>query len=271
MAAAAALALGVGVGMIPFVNQHLHWSIWLVVPVSGLILGAGLGWVQFQLLRLTDARLTARGVLVVAVAATAGYVATDVGVYLTLSVADATGRVIPLREAVGFGEYMSFRLSGTTVSRVGGAGSFDMGRAGTTITFLVDLVGAFVGAAGAALSVADGSPYCDRCRRYQAAGTKAERCLGTDLAEANLQWGGLHAIAAAGDYDGLAGAVLGLPPVDSASVAKITVTEFVCPGCRQGTVLGTVRRREENDAWGPVNGLTLRVPSGEGQAPRLDG
>ena len=45
------IAAGIGIGATPFVNEYLHWNLWFVIPVSGLLLGAGFGWVQFQIAR----------------------------------------------------------------------------------------------------------------------------------------------------------------------------------------------------------------------------
>jgi hypothetical protein len=32
------IAAGVGIGAIPVVNENLHWNIWFVIPISGVIL-----------------------------------------------------------------------------------------------------------------------------------------------------------------------------------------------------------------------------------------
>lgn len=40
--AALTVALGVGLGCVPFINEYLHWSILVIVPISGLLIGAGI-------------------------------------------------------------------------------------------------------------------------------------------------------------------------------------------------------------------------------------
>ena len=36
---AVSLATGYGLGATPVINEYLHWNLWFIVPVSGLILG----------------------------------------------------------------------------------------------------------------------------------------------------------------------------------------------------------------------------------------
>jgi hypothetical protein len=273
IAASVAIALGMAVGMVPFVNMHLHWSFCFVLPVSGLFLGAGLGWVQFKMLRVTQARLTGPAILVLASAGAAGYLATDVGVYLTMVVpaGEPGAEPAPLREVVGFADYMSFRLAGSTLSRPGKDDAIEMGRTGTTITFVVDMLGALIGTGGILFSLRSDNPFCERCRRYQDAGTKVERSLGVTPTDADLRWGQLSEVAATGGYDALAGMVLDLPPVGPESTLKLTVAEMICQGCTQGTLLGSVQRRTGKKAWDLVQALYFRAASEEGQAPRLDG
>ncbi len=44
----AAVLIGLGLGAIPTLNEYLHWNIWFIVPVSGLIFGGAVGWLQFR-------------------------------------------------------------------------------------------------------------------------------------------------------------------------------------------------------------------------------
>ena len=41
------IALGFVLGYIPGLNEHLHWNLWYVVPVSGLLFGCAVGGLQF--------------------------------------------------------------------------------------------------------------------------------------------------------------------------------------------------------------------------------
>lgn len=271
-AAMMSVSLGVAVGMVPFVNEHLHWTFFFVIPISGLCIGAALGWLQFKLLRVTQAKLTKAAILFLSCAGAAGFVATDVGVYLSMSVpAEEPGaEPIPLCQVASFPEYMSYRLSGSTLSHPGKDGEIEIGRTGTTITFLVDLLGAMFGAGCVLFTFGDDSPYCEGCRRYHDVSSKLERALGTTAEEANGRFEQLLESADTGGYDGLTRAMLNLPPLAAESTVKLMTTELVCQGCRKGTLLATVHHRSNKNPWTPIAMQTIRLSSEKGQAPRLE-
>jgi hypothetical protein len=113
-----ALILGAGLGAIPFVNEHLHWNWFVIVPISGLVLGAAFGWVQFQVARLLHARVGVVGGLLLTVCGALAYGATDVGIWATTSVS-AEGTQIALRDVVSLPEFLAERLSHSSISARG--------------------------------------------------------------------------------------------------------------------------------------------------------
>src|SRR4051812_32183486 len=98
VSALVSVLVGLGIGAIPFVNEHLHWNFWVVIPLSGLVLGIGFGALQFLIARVLQARITVAAGSVLALVGALAYAATDAGIWLTTSV-DAPGGVatVPLR------------------------------------------------------------------------------------------------------------------------------------------------------------------------------
>ena len=174
-----AYLIGFGIGCIPFVNEYLHWNIWFIIPISGLLLGVLFGAIEFYLSYFMDVKVEAWGIFLLTAAAVFGYVAIDYGVY-TVSTIEITGaQGVPsgtyrIRDLLAFTDYMKWLLGGSVVGTIGGAGSFEMGAAGTTISYIADLIGALLGSAGALLACTDRYPYCPRCKIYKKSAKKYE-------------------------------------------------------------------------------------------------
>ena len=75
----AGLLAGFGLGSIPGLNQYLHWNVWFIIPISGLALGMALGWGQFHICYLLHQFADGWRIIVLALAASAAYVAVDFG------------------------------------------------------------------------------------------------------------------------------------------------------------------------------------------------
>src|SRR5438105_1591273 len=117
----AAVLIGFGLGSIPKVNEHLHWNLWCFIPVSGLMLGMGLAWMQFYCCYVLNQPINGWRTVVLALAACVSYVAVDYGIYhsTTIPVKDVVG--IPdgdyrLSEVVSFPQYMQWRLGSSSVT-----------------------------------------------------------------------------------------------------------------------------------------------------------
>lgn len=267
------LGLGFGLGCIPLVNEHLHWNIWFVVPVSGLLVGLTLAWVQFQSSYVLDLSISGRSLALLALTAMAGYGLTDYGVYLTSSIAlkDASGipdGQYPLRALISFSDYMSWRLSGSSVSSLRSRGVvFHMGAPGTTVTYVADLLGALLGAAGTLLTLKEKYPFCSRCDRYKKRDRVYEVVFEYDEALAKEVFGKIAEVSDKQSYEELVSCLRDLSERyrSSRGNVKIRADQRYCPTCREATVVGNVYRLDRRKEWKEVDDLKWTFTSQPGQ------
>ncbi len=261
-----ALVLGVVLGAIPFINQHLHWNFFVIVPISGLILGACFGWIQFQVARLLHARIGVVGGAFLTLCSAVAYEATDVGIWATSSVT-VEGGEIALRDSVTLPEFLGARLSHSSISARGK--SLEVGSTATLLSFGVDMLGALLGGAAMVFGMSSGAAYCERCSRYRKDLNKVEREYPLDEARAESFWQGYQQLAAARQYAQLAAHVQGLPAITVASRRKLEAQESACPKCKQAALALSVHRFEKDD-W-TTDGRELSVEAQHNEAPQLAG
>lgn len=276
LAAAVAMAMGVGIGMIPFVNEHLHWNLWVIVPISGLVLGGLLSVVQFLVLRGLRAKLTTFGIVFLTLTGGLAYFATDYGIYrsLTVPVERGSEQKVRLCDFVSFGDYLSVRTGSSSVGSFSlrHRMHFDVGRVGTTITYVADLAGALLGAGMVLMGCSGSSPYCDRCSRYKSHSGDLERGLPDAPEEAEAWLQQCRRLIAQGSYRDLVAQARALPAVTTETRMKISLNESFCSTCGRGTLWGYVyrRRSEPEQGWDVLPEHDIRLESDPGEAPQLE-
>lgn len=272
-ACAAAILAGIAVGAIPFVNENLHWNIWFVVPISGALLGAAFGWVQFQIARAFSVRVGTAAAVALALAATVGYLGTDLGTYWTTAVEleqmdGFEAGEYQLHDLVSFSDYMRARLTSSSIDlRPGRSDStVELGAAAATVSFGFDLIGAWLGSFLILVGVARGTPYCDRCHQYKRRLGGTEIPLEASTAVEVLDQ--LQEQVQGGSYECVVSLLNSLtkrePPEEL--MLKISTDERTCPGCNETTLTCRVLRLQGNE-WKEV--AELRSTSGIGDTARL--
>lgn len=254
-------------GAIPFVNRHLHWNFFVVLPVSGLILGAAFGWLQFRTLRLMHARIRTAGGVFLMVVAGISYVATDAGVWLTSNVTLEDGRAVPLREISSLQEFLGERLTHSSIEARGR--TLQVGTTATLVSFVVDEIGALFGAAAVIFGLASSASYCERCSRYRKELRTVEREYPLDQTQASGQWQEFQRLVADKQYTQVAAKMQGMPALTIASRRKIQAKESACPKCGQAALALAVLKKGKDD-W-VSDGPSLDVESAAHEGPQLVG
>jgi len=268
----ALLSVGIGfaIGATPFVQEHLHWNLWFVIPISGLLFGAGLAWLQFMSSYALGNHVNKKTATVFCVSAVVAYFATEIGTYLTLSVPISGVEGVPdgdykISSFWSFYDYMSYRLGSSTISSMKGHGSFEMGAAGTSVSFVVDLLGAAIGAFGTFLTLIPLYPFCARCacykkrhHLYKIQPKAGEATLGSVLTS-------IAEVCQKQDHRGLVKLLASLERdhQDKKSHIQISADERFCPKCREATVVGKVLKQQGND-WKELSELAFGTTSGVG-------
>jgi hypothetical protein len=268
LVAVASVATGFAIGCIPVVQEHLHWNLWFIVPVSGLILGFALGWLQFIGSFVSGTKLTNKVVLFFSIVTVTAYLATEVGTYATLK-APVTG-VFGLSYGeqristfISFPEYMSNRLGGATLQ--GTRGAIEMGATATRISFVVDLLGAGLGTVLTLLVLGSLHPFCDRCRVYKKRHHLYNIRPAPDETTLRGIFDSIAELTRKQDHRELVKLLKTLEAThqDKKSLFRIAADERFCPKCREATVLGKVSRQEGKE-WKPITDLAFSTTSGVG-------
>ena len=267
VSALVSVLVGLGIGAIPFVNEHLHWNFWVVIPFSGLVLGLGFGALQFLIARALHARITVAAGSVLAVVGALSYAATDAGIWLTTSVDAPGGVTVPLREVVPFGDYMAARLSASSISTRHSGKDIEVGQTATIVTYVVDELGALLGCGLALLAMASSAAYCVPCSRYRKTHLKLEREFPAG-GGSDTTWQSFSQLAvSSANYLQLTDRVQALPPTLPVANRKLVAHESACPKCGQAALELSVMSQVQKD-WS-TEGESLKVDALPGQGPRL--
>ena len=272
-ACVAVILAGVVIGAIPILNENLHWNLWFIVPISGAILGAGLGWIQFQIARASGVRVGRMAAVALALAAAVGYLGTDLGTYWTATVeleqdGDFAAGDYRLRELISFADYMRARVSTSAIDlRLGRSeGTLELGTAAAAVSLGVDVLGAWLGSLLVLLGAARSAPYCDRCQQYKKRVGRSELPLEEATALETLDQ--LQQQVESGSYESVVSFLNALakrePPAQQS--LKLSADERVCPGCNEATLTCRVLRLHGSE-WKQVT--ELRAASGPGDTARL--
>lgn len=169
-------------------NQWVGWeihslSILFIIPVGGILLGAGGAAGFFLGIKLTNTKILkidyiiaiALGLLtffgVNYIAYTNTYISVDLNdkIKILNQFSQPTGYT-SISQFISFGDYMNMINSSSThqfryraAVKVGD--EFEVGETTTTILFYIQLLGVILGSLAIALFLAD-SKYCDKCKKY---------------------------------------------------------------------------------------------------------
>jgi hypothetical protein len=115
------LAFGFVLGSIPVVNEHLHWNLWFIIPVSGMLFGMATGFLQFWSCYALNQQITRAHLLgILPLAGLLGYALVDYGTFLTTTVHLKDVQNLPegdykLSDLITFAGYMAWRLGSSTI------------------------------------------------------------------------------------------------------------------------------------------------------------
>ena len=267
-AALITFVLGFGLGCVPGLNEHLHWNLWYIVPISGVLFGCVAGGIQFLYCFKTNEEVGKWMIACLILATILGYGSVDYGIYrtTTIEVEGAEGiedGTYKLSELISFTTYMKWNLGSSSIEKDYGAGTIERGAVGTTISYFADLGGAALGTLGVLMLCVAKYPYCGRCRKYK----RREReyviqfAYEEQLAESVL--GGIGERIAEGSYEHILSHVRELAGThsDSKGDMKVSVDHRLCPGCGEATIMGKVERGKGKQ-WNEISELKFEFTQG---------
>jgi len=263
----AGLAIGFGLGCVPVVNRYLHWNLWYIVPISGLVLGIAIASIQFAICYRLNQKVTGPSLVVLAAAAMIAYAAVDYGIYFTTKIDISGVEGVPdgrysLRRLMTFRQFMKVNLSGSSLARIPGEAGTNVGATGTTIFYVADLLGALLGASGMLYYFSQKRPYCNRCARYKEQEAKYEIRFEYDENLAKEIFGNITQLKDKAAYDQMVSYCEQLAEQhtgDQGNV-KIVVEQRLCPECAEATILGSVYRYAKKE-WTEVSELAFSLNS----------
>lgn len=265
----ACLLLGFILGVVPFVSENLHWNLYYFIPVSGLILGAGLGGLCFWICFKLNERVRTSSIIILAVAAVAGYVAVDYGTYQSRYVAVKDVEALPdgdyrISELMTFGQYMRWILEASSIS-TGRSDEVQLGAVGTTVSFIADLIGALAGSAFTLFSCSRKYPYCENCLRFMKREKKYRAVFKYEPDTAEEIFSTIQNLKDSSDYNGIISYAQQLSESYPGKKGDIMINfdQRYCPVCRRATVLGTARKRARN-SWKEISGFRFCLDSQQG-------
>jgi hypothetical protein len=187
--AAATLGLGFLIGTAGSTRHSLDGLALFMIPAGGWSVGLVIGALQSLATRVLQVGLTLARVSLFAILSASAWFVAEYGFYATqqAEITDPSGNVrfLPIHDALNFGEYLHQRLASSEYQSKDHdwmTESFD--RTGTTIFFVLDHIGASVGALVILLVFRASTIYCTPCQRYY---RKLKRLVvDSDLSPADL-------------------------------------------------------------------------------------
>lgn len=266
------LAIGFGIGCIPVLKDNLHWNVWVIVPVSGMLLGGALAWLQFWACALLRSAFTQKVAGVLSLAAVASFLATDLGNYSSSSVEvsgvpNVQDGTYPIRQLISFTDYMKLRLGSSELSH-GSEKLLELGTTATTLGFVVDLAGAGIAAFGTFLSLSFLHPSCQRCSRPK---KKTRAGVIRPPSRKEVLQGILRdvtTLAREGRHAELVQRLKELAKGEQNSRArlKIGITQFECPQCGEKTIVGRIFMQDDQKRWREDEKLRFQSTSARASA-----
>jgi hypothetical protein len=264
------LVFGFVLGSIPGLNENLHWNLWYIVPISGLLFGCAMGGLQFAYCFRVNQRIKGGVIVCLVIAALLGYGAVDYGIYRSITtIVEGHEEIIDgeykLSELISFWQYMKINLGGTTVKSNTGE-TIEMGSTGATISYIADLIGAAAGGFCILLVCRDKYPFCANCERYKRREKKYEVKLAFDEQKMDEIFERMNKLIEAGVYTDLTGYCrqLASDHNDRKGDIKINIDQRYCSSCLEATILGIVYRKS-GGKWQELKDLKFSFTSQPGE------
>jgi len=258
--------VGFGLGTTPVLNENLHWNLWFIIPVSGLILGMALGWLQFFSAYVMNLKIQGGAAWMLATAAAAAYFATELGIYYSMIIPVEGVDGLPdgdygLSQLFTFRDYLAMTLESTSYE---GQGSLEYGGVATKITYFVDIIGCFAAAFLTRSMTSDSYPYCGNCNLYKKRDTKFElQMQAGDAAEERFS--NLLNLVADQNYQQIVSYLKELSrKTDKDGDVMITADQRYCTSCKEASIVGRVSKKTGQE-WTPVDEMAFQFDSQPGE------
>lgn len=249
--------IGLLTGMVPYVNEHLHWNIWVVLPITGILLGAGMAYVQFEVGKALNLRFDRSVMLKLVCCCVLGYLATDIGCWLTINVDGE-----PVRSYLTLFEYFKHRVFRS------GLGPLKIGTTLSFLSFAADYVGLVIGSGGILFLMAEENPYCGACKRYLVLDQKVDLDFAVERGAKQDFWTVVVQSLRSNRFAEVAAALNELPLAQPEFSPKLEVRELVCLSCHRRSIDFGIQRKDDRGEW-LLEGQIYQVLSDSGAAPGL--
>ncbi len=268
--------LGFGIGCIPVLNEHLHWNLWYVVPISGFLFGLIVGFLQFRYLYLMNKHISRITLVIMAMGTLVSYIAIDYGIYTTSSIELSGVQGLEdgryrLRDLMTFWTYAKINLGSSEVGGIFGLGPkiFEMGRVGTTVSRFADIIGATLGTVAVLFANIGKYPYCVSCHKYKKREDKYEIIFQQNEKTPEQMVQEIKDLYEKEGYNKLVSYIQDLDRAcsDKQGDGKIVIDQRMCPWCYETTLLGMVYHLERK-TWVEVTKLKFSFTNKQG-APTI--
>jgi hypothetical protein len=257
------LSIGYGLGSIPGLNEHLHWNLWYIIPSSGLLIGMLCGWVSFKICFGLNKHLNFPTIAILGISASVAYLAVDLGTYRSLTIPYEAQENIPagnikLSKVISFVDYMKINLGSTSVSSKSGKEAFEMGGTAAKVSYLADLIGAFLGSIFILSIYANASPYCVDCTKYKTKYKKQEIIFPNTEEITPVVFEKLAELINKADYHHINSYLEELSETYASKEGdlKTEVDQRYCSDCGSVTIAGNVFQHNTKD-WNAVDELAF--------------
>ena len=255
------VAFGIALGSIPVVNGYLHWSIYMVVPITGLTFTIGMGYIQTRVLRFLRVWPGFFVSTAAMLAGPLGFLGIEYGIFRQ--------RAAPAAAAYGrrlsFPEYLHARVSRSTEgeaflgsrSYMRSIGKIKTSAATNRRNFYLDLGFAAIAGIAAMSVIRNNHRYCPDCRRYLTPRKLTPRFLGDNPNGAGKRFDAIQQAAKENHFAQVNQLIAGLPAATNAHLVRLHLVQHTCPRCQAKAYTGRLEKKNDEDEWEEVSGSSF--------------
>jgi hypothetical protein len=263
------ILFGYSLGCVSWLQGYLHFTLWFIIPMSGIMFGMTVGSLQFALSYLFSLRISFFTSLILAFFAGAGYFATDFGIYSTakIPVGESNMIMMKLRNMVSFQDYMSYRLGDTTAENFRTHATYQVGATANKLNYILGLCAASIASLGAIGVLLANYPQCSSCGVYTR--RKYLYKIAPSLSENgfNELFDSIASMMQNKKHGLLVRLLSSLEKNEQNPypTIKIVADHRECPKCQESIILGKVLQKSEDNEkdWKVIPELSFKTNSSE--------
>lgn len=259
------LLFGIGLGCIPVLNTNLHYNIWYFIPVSGILFGALLGFVQYFFCYLLNVKTQGTSFIILLLSSVTAYFLIDYGIFIS-TVVEITGvKELPdgqykISQLYTFVEFLKYRLGSSSIGYIFGPDVqfIKLAGTGTKISYFIDFIGVAFGAFAIIYYFSGKHPYCDHCHKFKKSEKTFKLFFNSKSSKIDQILSEINLLAKNSSFEETTSFFekINSENLQNKGDIKLTIDQRSCPMCKETSIVGRVFKKDAYE-WKSLDDLNF--------------